>query len=101
MAANKIKVNTNSLSQTQKELQARLKKIRSDIENISNDMNTLSSMWSGDAHEAFDDQIASDIGFLNEVCKGIDSIISFEGTAVTEYNKCEEMVGDLVAQIRV
>ncbi len=101
MAVNKIRVNTSSLSQTRRELQAKLDKIRKDIANISNDMNTLNSMWDGDAHEAFSRQVDSDISFLRDACNGIQSIINYESTAVTEYDKCEQQIADVISQIRI
>ena len=101
MAADRIKVNTSSLNQTSRELQAKLDKIRKDIEHISGDMNTLNSMWEGDAHEAFSRQVSDDIGFLNSACENIQHIINFENSAVTEYNRCENQVSDLIAQIRI
>lgn len=101
MASNKIRVNTNSLNQTRRELQAKLDKIRKDIEQISGDMDTLHSMWEGEAHEAFQQQAVGDIQFLNGACDGIQEIIQYESNAVTEYNKCEQQVADLIAQIRI
>lgn len=101
MAANKIKVNTGSLDQTRKELQAKLDKIKKDIEQISNDMNILNSSWEGDSHEAFQQRVVEDIQFLLGACDSIQGIIGYESNAVTEYNKCEQQVADLIAQIRI
>lgn len=101
MAGNKIRVNTNSLDQTRKELEAKLKNIKNAMGQISDDMGTLNSMWSGDAHDAFVQSAESDIQFLTAVCDSIQSIINYESRAVTEYNKCEQQVADLIAQIRV
>lgn len=101
MAANKIRINTNSLDKTRKELQAKLDKIRKDIDQINNDMGTLNSMWEGDAHQTFQQRVTEDLQFLSEACDGIQNIINYESNAVTEYNKCEQQVSDLVAQIRI
>ena len=101
MAADRIKVNTSSLNQTSRELQAKLDKIRKDIEHISNDLNTLNSMWEGDAHQTFAQQVGDDISFLNSACENIQHIINYESNAVTEYNRCENQVSDLISQIRI
>ncbi|MCD7884784.1 MAG: WXG100 family type VII secretion target [Lachnospiraceae bacterium] len=101
MASAKIRVNTGSLSKTQKEVQAKLDKIRSDMDKISEDMATLNSMWTGDAHETFVQSVTEDLGLLTEVCTALQNIISFEGNAVTEYDKCEQQVADIIAQIRI
>lgn len=101
MAINRIKVNTNSLNQTKVEIQDKLEKIKKDIEQISKDMDTMNSMWEGDAHEAFKNSVNTDIQFLSVVCDGIQNIIHFEDNAVTEYNKCEQQVADLIDQIKI
>ena len=101
MAVNKIRVNTNSLNHTRSELQAKLDKIKKDIENISGNMNTLNSMWEGEAHEAFSQQVNDDISFLEWACGSIQNIINYESNAVTEYNKCEQEVADIISQIRI
>lgn len=101
MAVSKIRINTGSLDQTRRELQAKLDKIKKDIEQISDDMNTLNSMWTGDAHQAFQQSVTADIQFLEGACDGIQSIIRYESNAVTEYNKCEQQVADIIAQIRI
>ena len=101
MAVNKIRVNTNSLNHTRSELQAKLDKIKNDIKNISGNMATLNSMWEGEAHQAFAQQVDSDISFLTGACDRIQKIINFESTAVTEYDKCERQISDLISQIRI
>ena len=101
MASKKIKINTNSLNQTRKEIQARLDGIKKGMEQISDGMSTLNSMWTGEAHNAFEQKVNEDIVFLTSVCDSIQSIINYESNAVVEYNKCEQQVSELVAQIRV
>lgn len=101
MSANKIRVNTDSLNQTKKNLQEKLSSIRKAISDISEDMNTLNSMWMGEAHEAFVANTDTDIQFLNNVCDGIQGIINYEENAVTEYNKCEQQVAELIRQMQI
>ncbi len=101
MAISKIRVDTGRLDQTRKELQAKLDKIRKDIDQIRDDMNTLNSMWAGDAHEAFETTVAEDISALGGMCDTLQEVINYESGAVTEYNKCEQQVADLITQIRV
>ncbi|MCD8103783.1 MAG: WXG100 family type VII secretion target [Lachnospiraceae bacterium] len=101
MAVEKIRINTGSLSKTQKEVQAELDKIQSDMEKISDDMNTLNSMWTGDAHDAFVQSVSEDLSLLTEVCTVLQNIINYESSAVTEYDKCEQQVSEIIAQIRI
>lgn len=101
MAVNKIRVNTDSLHQTQQNLQEKLKKIQKEIEQIATDMETLNAMWTGEAHDAFVQSAESDIQYLTSVCDQIQGIINYEGNAVKEYNRCEQQVSDLISRIRV
>lgn len=101
MASNKIRVNTESLNSTCTRLQARLGKVKKDIENISGDMDKLNSMWEGDAHTAFSQSVSQDISDLLSACDGVQGIINYEDNAVTEYNKCENQVADLISQIQI
>ncbi len=100
MEDGRIIVDTDSLTQTRKDLQESLKRIRMYVENISGHMAALNSMWTGDAHEAFLAQADSDIGFLREACDGIQSVIDFEDTALSRYDSCERQVAEVVSQIR-
>lgn len=101
MSANKIRVNTDSLNQTKRNLEEKLNSIRKAISDISEDMKTLNSMWMGEAHDAFVQNTDQDIQFLNNVCDGIQGIIDYEENAVTEYNKCEQQVAELIRQIQI
>lgn len=100
MAA-KIKVNTGSLDQTRKEIENRLAQVRKSIEQISQDMNMLNSMWTGEAHTVFVKEISEDIQQLQSACDGVQEIIRYESNAVTEYNRCEQQVGEIISQIRI
>ena len=101
MAVSKIRVNTGSLDHTREEVQAKLNGIRKNADQISGDMDRLKSMWSGEAHQAFVEQVAADMEALRAACDSIQKIIQYENTAVTEYNKCEQQVADLIAQIKI
>lgn len=97
----KIRINTGSLNSTKRDLQDKLTKIKNDMAQISEDMGALNSMWEGDAHQSFQERVNADIEYLTGVCDGIQNIINYESNAVTEYDKCEQQVSDLIAQIRI
>lgn len=99
--ASKIKVNTGSLDQTRREIENRLNQTKKNIEQISQAMNALNAMWAGDAHTKFSTEAAEDIQQLQTMCDGVREIINYESNAVTEYNKCEQQVGEIISQIRI
>lgn len=99
--ASKIKVNTGSLDQTCKEIESRLNLMKKNMEQIEQDMNILNSMWTGEAHTTFTKAVSDDIQrFLTE-CDGVQEIVRYENNAVSEYNKCEQQIGELISQIRI
>lgn len=100
MAA-KIKVNTGTLDQTRKEIEGKLNQAKKSIEQISQAMNALNAMWEGEAHTVFAKEVAEDIQQLQNMCDGVQDIIRYESNAVTEYNKCEQQVGEIISQIRI
>lgn len=99
--ANTIKVSTESLNRTRKEVQDKLDRIRKGIDKISEDMGILNAMWEGDAHTAFAQSAAQDIQRLSVAGDGLQKIIDYEGNAVTEYQKCEGQVRELIDRIRI
>lgn len=101
MAESKIRVNTDSLSRTRRELQEKLERIRENVKRITEDMGTLNAMWEGEAHEAFTQAAEADLQFLTEVCDALQRIVGFENTAVTEYDRCEQQVSEMIAAIRI
>lgn len=101
MAVSKIRVNTDTLNRTREELQTRLDSIERGMEDISGDMSALNGMWTGDAHDAYAAAVTGDLEELSAVCKALQELISYEGEAVTEYNRCEADVTGKIAEIRI
>ncbi|MCD7744501.1 MAG: WXG100 family type VII secretion target [Lachnospiraceae bacterium] len=96
--ADNIKVNTASLNRTRKEIRAKLVKLHSEMEELSAAVDALNSMWEGEAHAAFVNSLTEDMSLLSEVCAGLQSILDYEESAVTEYRKCEQQVSDMISQ---
>lgn len=99
--ASKIRINTGALNQTRQNVQNQLNQIKKEIEQISADMNELNGMWKGDAHETFQAAIQSDLQLLQDACESLRGVVQYESNAVTEYNKCEQQVNEMIAQIHV
>lgn len=99
--ANKIKVNTGSLNHTKTNVSNQIKQIRNQVTALYSDIALLDSMWEGEAHNAFHANFISDVRKLENLCKSLDGIVSYEDNAVKEYNSCEKKVADLIGGIRV
>ena len=99
--ASKIRVNTNSLHHTQQTVQGRLDQIKRGLDQIVADMATMNSMWAGEAHDVFEVSIDADIQYLQSACEGIQKVIEYERGAVTEFNRCEQQISEIISQIRI
>ena len=99
--ASKIRVNTGTLNQTRQTVQSRLSQIKKGMQQIEADMAALNAMWTGDAHNTFTASTATDIKYLQSACDGVQKVINYESNAVTEYNKCEQQVSEIISQIRI
>ena len=99
--ADKIKVNTVSLNTTKTNVSSQIKQIRSQIQALRADIALLDTMWEGEAHNTFHREFISDVVKLENLCKSLDGIVSYEGNAVTEYNRCEQKVAELIGSIKV
>ena len=101
MAIDKIKVNTNKLSNTTNDIEDALKDIKKKVNAMKADVKALNSMWTGDAYDAFDKAFQDDMKDLGTICDNIQSVIDYEKKAKTEYDSCEQKVSELVDSITV
>ncbi len=99
--ADKIRVNTGSLNTTRNNVSNQVKQIRAQVQAMRGALASLNSMWEGDAHAEFDSQVKADVTRLENLCKSLDGIVSYESNAITEYNNCERKVSELIASIKV
>ena len=97
----KIRINTGSLRNTEKNVQSLLADIQNKITNMTNDIAQMNAMWSGPAHTAFNASFLQDVNELRSLVDSIRGVAEFEGRAASEYDKCEVSVQSLVSAIRV
>ena len=99
--ADRVRVNTSSLSRTRESVSSQVNKIRTQITALYQDVDQLNGMWEGDAHAVFDAKFKADIRYLESLMKSLDGIVSFETNAEKEYNTCESKVGSLISDIQI
>lgn len=99
--AEKIKINTNTLKNDTASIQKYLKQVEKKIETMQTDVKAMNQMWSGDANKAFNKAFNDDIKVLLELCKALEGIATYETTARTEYDKCENKVSSLISSMSV
>lgn len=99
--ADKIRVNTVSLTRTREEVINKLEDINRQIETLYQELQALGGMWEGAAHQVYQNDFNSELRSLQNLCNDLKGIASYEGNAITEYNNCENKVASLVAGIKV
>ena len=97
----RVRINTGNLGRTMENVSTRIKQIRGQITAMYGEISALNAMWEGEAHTAFDSEFRKDIKRLENLCKRLDGIVSFEANAITEYERCEKEVASLISAIKV
>ena len=97
----KIRTNTDSLRHTEDVVRTQLKAIRQSLTNMQADVKAMNRMWEGPANTAFNQTFLNNIIDLDNMCRALESIASYEGMARREYTQCEGQVGDIVNSIRI
>lgn len=98
---NYFKVNTGSLSADTGRIQESVKSVKDLKEKIADNVQSMSTMWEGTAHQRFQTQYAKDDQSIKELCDILDELVDCLIYARKEYDNCEDSVGDIVRSIRV
>ncbi len=98
---NYMEVDTSVLNSDIGTLGTHVSELRKRLTELQAEVTELSGMWSGRANQAFQKQFGNDVDFMNEVFSTVDQLIECMQFAKTEYDKCENEVGDLISSIRI
>ena len=93
-------VNTLTLKSEIDSIAMELQSIRKDIETMFGEIQTLDSMWDGEASEAFKIQFMNDKSSLESFCDTVKSLIESMEFAKGAYDKCEAGIGDTISAVR-
>lgn len=97
----RIVIDTAQLGTSIEALQQQLNQLRAGIKTLYGEAQELNAMWSGPANQAFTVQFANDQNTLTEICNGLAAYLQDLATARAEYDRCDQLVGELVAAIQV
>ena len=97
----RVRINTGNLNRTKEQVASRIRQVRGQITAMHSDINALNTMWAGEAHSAFDSEIQKDIRRLENLCRSLDRIVSYEDHAITVYERCEREVALRIDDVRV
>lgn len=99
--ADRIRVNTGSLGRTREQVSSHIRQIKEQITAIYSDLSSLGTMWEGEAHSTFDSEFRKDVRRLENLCRDLDRIVSYEDHAIAEYERCEKDAARLIDAVRV
>ncbi len=96
-----IRVSTDNINRDRESIQSELNGIDRAVNDLQQEMQSLSQTWEGPAWQNFQGQVSSDIENMHAVCEKVSGFISHMEYASREYQKCENQVQNLVNSIRV
>ena len=101
MAIKEIAVNTSTLTNDMDALQTTLVSVRTQLDDMFNQVAELDTMWDGPANEEFNRQLGNDYENAKNLCETIESIIECMKFARDQYNTCENEVNGIVSAITI
>lgn len=85
-----FKVNPQELVKQAEELQALNERFRAEVSSMTEKEEALSSMWEGDARNAFHNAYAADVEKFQNFYNGIARFVEALGNSAQEYAKAEQ-----------
>ncbi|QBE95728.1 hypothetical protein PMF13cell1_01252 [Blautia producta] len=96
-----IEVSTEPLSADKGNIAAELNAVRTELQQLFQEMQELDSMWDGPASQAFAVQFQTDYEIMQEIVENLEGFIQCMQYAADEYNKCENTIAELISAIRI
>ena len=96
-----IEITTQALEKDINSMTERLKNVIEQMKVIVEDMKELNCMWTGAASSAYSLQFMQDCERMNEVQEMMFGYLTRLGEVESEYNRCENMVSDIIRTIRI
>ncbi len=99
--ADVIKCNTGTLSSDEGEVTSNINQIQDSVAKLKELSTKLDNMWDGEASDAFKIRLDGYISNLEEACVSLESVATYERTAVTEYDRCSSDISGMIESIAV
>lgn len=98
--ATKIEVNLDSLAKNIESMKDVLKAIGGNMKKMSSDVDSMSQMWDGPAHDAFVDQFGLDEKDFGELQKAISEYLGTLEDARETYLKYEARITEIISNMK-
>lgn len=96
-----IEITTQALEKDINSMTESLKSVIEQMKVMVEDMKELNHMWTGAASSAYSVQFMQDCERMNEVQEMMFGYLTRLEEAESEYNRCENMVSDIIRTIRI
>lgn len=99
--SSKIIIHTGRLGTDAEKVGRCIRNMSDEMEKMKSSVAQMDRMWDGPGSEAFKQAFETDRRMFEEIIKNLRGIHDYETNAKSEYEKCENDVSALVAEIRV
>lgn len=96
-----FEVHTDQLERTVTSMQTTLEDIEQTRNRILQGFESLSGMWEGAAHDAFQVRYQENDTLLQTLCQDVRTILENASTARVEYDKCEAAIWEEISRIHI
>lgn len=77
------------------------KELAANMQEVVDNMNSLSSSWEGEAHDQLMQSFEKDRAKMQQMIESIGKVLENLQYADGEYNSCEQRVSSIISQIQV
>lgn len=96
-----IEINIGTLVNDITQMQTEIRALRDEMRLAFDSVTELDAMWNGPANDAFNQAFNADHQAMEEMCRILDSLVSYMENARDEYRKCEASVSAEIDAIRI
>lgn len=99
--AKKIKINTARLATDADQIQTCITNMTTEIQNMTDTVTQLETMWSGPGCKAFHKAFYDDIKAVKTIIDNLKKILDYDREAKQQYERCERKVSGMIEDIIV
>ena len=96
-----IAIQTNPLRKDTETIAEQLETLKKNMGFMNDEIQTLNTMWKGEANIAFVGQYLTDYEKMSELCKVLEDLIDCLEFAAKKYDECDNSVKNIVKSIRI
>ena len=96
-----IETNTEAMQSDISSVDAMISQLTGDLKNLVSCAERIAAMWTGEAKEAYEAELHSELTELNELIKTVQELNRGTESARGRYVECESNVASIISSINV